>query len=140
MDKLQEAIARATKLHEWQTRRDWEPYINHVMRVYENLIDNYDTSKEWLIVAVLHDTIEDWHTTYEEIERRFWSDIARYVNILTRKQWQYYEDYIYDICMSYPLIARIKFLDICDNLTKDITKKKRKFYITFLIRLTKSLN
>lgn len=56
------------------------PYVNHPIDVANLLANVIDTDDYILLVsAVLHDTIEDTDTTFEELELTFGSDIANIV-------------------------------------------------------------
>ncbi|MHA1300458.1 MAG: HD domain-containing protein [Candidatus Helarchaeota archaeon] len=59
-----------------------EPYISHPLRVMEEL-KNYTNDEDMLIAALLHDTIEDTETTYEEILKEFGVRVANFVMELT---------------------------------------------------------
>lgn len=72
--KLLEAIAFAAKKHTNQRRKnvDASPYINHPIEVAALLADDGGvTDTELLVAAILHDTVEDTKTTFEEIEEQF---------------------------------------------------------------------
>lgn len=61
----------AAKKHKDQRRKDPEktPYINHPLGVAKILIDEggvYDPAT--LAAAILHDTVEDTQTTFDELE------------------------------------------------------------------------
>jgi (p)ppGpp synthase/HD superfamily hydrolase len=80
------AIAFAAQSHRHQVRKDGQtPYVSHVFRVAMVLrqVFGIDDSKI-LTAAVLHDTIEDTPTDYDDIAERFGSDIADWVATLTK--------------------------------------------------------
>lgn len=70
---LLRAIRFAAEKHRGQTRKgvDASPYINHPIEVAELLARHGVDDLETLQAAVLHDTIEDTHTSPEELEREF---------------------------------------------------------------------
>lgn len=87
--KVYMALEFAKKVHANQIRIDGTPYINHPIRVAENVV-NYiksDDLKTLVIVAYLHDTIEDTKenkkATYNEILTKFGIKIASMVMELT---------------------------------------------------------
>jgi len=50
---------------------------NHFLRVLAVLKDEFHVDdEELLIAAVLHDTLEDTDTTYEELEKKFSKSVA----------------------------------------------------------------
>lgn len=83
-------IVKATNFaahkHRNQRRKNKEaaPYINHPIEVAHLLIEVGDViSPKALCAALLHDTIEDTETTYEEIKEHFGPDIANIVKEVT---------------------------------------------------------
>ena len=61
-----------------------EPYLNHLVEVANLLAEALEGSDAPLIAAgLLHDTLEDTPTRYEELEAAFGSDIASLVAELT---------------------------------------------------------
>ena len=72
MDKLfLKALTFAAEKHKNQRRKDEEasPYINHPISLATILLNEADIKDiNVLIGAVLHDTIEDTETTFEELK------------------------------------------------------------------------
>ena len=76
---LVDALAFAAYKHRLQRRKDPEasPYINHPIALAHVLTDEAGmTNARLLAAAILHDTIEDTETTYEELCERFGKTIA----------------------------------------------------------------
>ncbi|WVF68949.1 hypothetical protein IAT40_003723 [Kwoniella sp. CBS 6097] len=75
----------AARKHSCQRRKDVDqtPYINHPIAVANILSSTGITDVKVLQAAVLHDTVEDTHTTIEEIAHLFGSDVARIVEECT---------------------------------------------------------
>ena len=76
---LVDALAFAAYKHRLQRRKDPEasPYINHPIALAHVLTDEAGmTNARLLAAAILHDTIEDTETTYEELRERFGKTIA----------------------------------------------------------------
>ena len=83
---LLDAIAFAAEKHRNQRRKDAEasPYINHPLQVAHVLSSEGGVSDpKTLIAAVLHDTVGDTETTFEELVERFGNKVARVVKELT---------------------------------------------------------
>ncbi len=83
---LLNALAFAADKHRRQRRKDAEasPYINHPIAVATVLAVEGDVSDEaTLLCAFLHDTVEDTHTTYLELEQHFGAEVAELVRELT---------------------------------------------------------
>jgi GTP diphosphokinase / guanosine-3',5'-bis(diphosphate) 3'-diphosphatase len=71
-----QALAFAAHKHRHQRRKDSEqtPYINHPITVANLLLNEAGiTDEAVLIAALLHDTVEDTETTFEELEQHFGS-------------------------------------------------------------------
>lgn len=86
MDRINKALVFATRAHaEVNHVRKYtdEPYITHPIEVMMTLKNLGDISEDDLIVSLLHDTIEDTNTTYEDIEREFGEYVATGVQYLT---------------------------------------------------------
>ena len=76
----------ATWKHRHQFRRDGvTPYINHPRGVMGILRDEFGISDvDTLAAGLLHDTIEDTATDYDEILERFGRKVADLVAVLTK--------------------------------------------------------
>ncbi|XP_036336927.1 guanosine-3',5'-bis(diphosphate) 3'-pyrophosphohydrolase MESH1-like [Rhagoletis pomonella] len=83
--KLMQGLQFAASKHRMQRRKDNEtPYINHPINVATILAVEGGISDETvLIAALLHDTVEDTDTTFEEIEIQFGADICSIVREVT---------------------------------------------------------
>ena len=80
------AIDFAADKHRLQMRKNKEktPYISHPLGVAYNVIHYGDVKEAAIIIgALLHDTIEDTQTTFEEIESQFGKQTSSYVRELT---------------------------------------------------------
>jgi guanosine-3',5'-bis(diphosphate) 3'-pyrophosphohydrolase len=71
----------ASYKHRKQKRKDADgtPYINHPIGVAHLLVEAGVTDLEVLQAALLHDTVEDTATTFEELEGKFGVSVARIV-------------------------------------------------------------
>lgn len=84
--QLFEALAFAAHKHRAQRRKDVEasPYINHPIALARTLaVEGGITDTDTLIAAVLHDTVEDTDTTFEEIRAMFGPRVADAVRQVT---------------------------------------------------------
>ncbi|KAI3383823.1 hypothetical protein SNEBB_010241 [Seison nebaliae] len=84
-NRLLMAVDFAASKHRLQKRKDNEtPYINHPIGV-ANILSNETgiTDEATLIAALLHDTIEDTDTTFDEIDRLFGREISNIVQEVT---------------------------------------------------------
>lgn len=83
---LLRALSFAALKHRDQRRKDPEasPYINHPIAVATVLAVEGGVQDEGLLIAgVLHDTVEDTKTTFEELEEHFGSRVAGLVREVT---------------------------------------------------------
>lgn len=80
------ALLFAAKKHENQTRKDPQatPYIIHPMGVAQQLIEiGKVRDKDIIMAALLHDTVEDTNTTFEEIASQFGIRVEGFVREVT---------------------------------------------------------
>ncbi len=76
---ITKAIEFIYEKHKHQKRKSGEPYVNHPIEVAKILVD-MDMDLETVVAGLLHDTLEDTDTTYEEIESMFGKQVADIVN------------------------------------------------------------
>jgi guanosine-3',5'-bis(diphosphate) 3'-pyrophosphohydrolase len=83
---VERADAFAERKHRRQFRRDGRtPYVEHPRAVMRIVRDEFGVSDpEVLAAALLHDTIEDTTTDYDELREEFGSRVAATVAILTK--------------------------------------------------------
>ncbi|MCC6428749.1 MAG: bifunctional (p)ppGpp synthetase/guanosine-3',5'-bis(diphosphate) 3'-pyrophosphohydrolase [Phycisphaerales bacterium] len=83
---FQQAASFAARQHRHQLRRDGRtPYTAHVFRVALTVVQVFGCRDDQVLAAaLLHDTIEDTTTDYEDIESRFGKEIAGMVSALTK--------------------------------------------------------
>lgn len=79
---LMDALAFSAYKHRNQRRKDVDasPYINHPIALARVLaVEGGVTDHKTLAAAILHDTLEDTETTYEELKEKFGRVIAQAV-------------------------------------------------------------
>lgn len=112
---LKTAIAIATTAHQHQLDKAGKPYIQHPLRVMNQL-----DSLEAKIVGVLHDVIEDSNVTLADLEKHgFPEEIIAAIAAITKHPNEDYELYLNRVIAN-PLALRVKLADMTDNL--DITR------------------
>lgn len=88
---LHDAIRFATEKHEGQCRKGtMMPYIVHPIETMQ-ILHSMDAGVELMMAGVLHDTLEDTETTYEELELLFGERVANWVQAHTedkQKTWE----------------------------------------------------
>jgi guanosine-3',5'-bis(diphosphate) 3'-pyrophosphohydrolase len=93
--KLFQALAFAAHKHRDQRRKDAgaSPYINHPIALADILVNEGGvTDHVVLCAAILHDTIEDTETTYEELVGTFGCEIADVVAEVTDDRSLHWQD------------------------------------------------
>lgn len=82
----QAAVAFAARAHRHQIRKDGAtPYVSHVYRVALTVSQIFGCHDETVLaIALLHDTIEDTTTDYDDIQERFGQTVADGVAALTK--------------------------------------------------------
>lgn len=82
----QAAAAFAARAHQHQMRKDGRtPYISHAYRVATTIMLVFGCDDEAAITAaILHDTIEDTATDFDDIEENFGEGVAQIVAALTK--------------------------------------------------------
>lgn len=113
---LAKAIAIAANAHVDQTDKRGAAYILHPLAVMRIVADWECGTEAHLIVAVLHDVIEDTDVTADAlIAAGFSNEIVTMVEVLTRRAAERYEDYILRV-KRYPMAAEVKLADLEHNL------------------------
>lgn len=126
LDSVYRAMIFAVSKHEGQKIKypvgvDYSAHIYGVTLTALNFIENEDVDKSLVIkVALLHDTLEDTKTTYNEIEENFGKDVADGVLALTKNEKIEKEKQMED-CLNRILllnkreVAIVKLADRCFN-------------------------
>jgi len=126
----QEAAAFAAHAHRHQIRKDRKtPYVSHVFRVSMTVAQLFGCDEETVITAaLLHDTIEDTTTDYEDLLQRFGSEVADIVAALTKNmalpEDAREEEYDARLANSDWRARLIKLADVYDNYCDVITQPK----------------
>ena len=83
LDVIRKAYVFSAKVHQGQTRLSGEPYLIHPMEVAAILAE-LRLDVQTLATGLLHDTLEDTLTTYEELETIFGTEVANLVDGVTK--------------------------------------------------------
>lgn len=82
-ERFASAVAWASALHADQVRKATDiPYVAHVISVAALVLED-EGSEDEAIAALLHDAVEDTHTTLDEIEARYGATVAEIVDACT---------------------------------------------------------
>lgn len=118
----QRAASYSAFAHRHQLRKDGKtPYVAHVFRVALTVSQVFGHADEvTLSIAILHDTIEDTTTDYEDIAHLFGEEVARGVAFLTKNMALPEEERekTYDAALARApwQVKLIKLADVYDNL------------------------
>jgi GTP pyrophosphokinase len=82
-DALNRAYVFTVQKHGSQKRASGDPYFSHPVEV-AGILTDLKLDEQTIITALLHDTLEDTLTTFDEIERLFGPDVARLVDGVTK--------------------------------------------------------
>ena len=130
---LLEAVSFAARAHHGQLRKDGRtPYVSHVFRVAMVVrhVFGIDDSAV-LTAAVLHDTIEDTTTDFDDIREHFGEEIAGWVASLSKdkrlRDEPREEAYRAALAAAPWQVKVCKLADVYDNLTDSahLTAEKR---------------
>jgi (p)ppGpp synthase/HD superfamily hydrolase len=111
-------------------RADGEtPYFSHVTRVTLILVHLFGVHDEAVLTAaLLHDTLEDTATDYDEIAEQFGTLVADYVVLLTKNvmlpKVEREADYEARLCRATEPVMIAKMADLYDNLSDRIHSPK----------------
>lgn len=115
-NRLVSAVRFANFKHFGQEDDDGFPYIEHPLRVMQ-ILRQVRADNHVLVAGVLHDTIEDTQTSYEEIEQRFGKKVADLVLELTYEGKKDHYGYYFPRLHSKEAIM-IKLADRLDNISR----------------------
>ena len=111
MSDLERAIGIAAKAHRERVDKAGQPYIIHPLSLMLRF-DDLDA----MMVAVLHDTVEDSDLTLGELkEEGFSNTVVAAIDALTRREGESYDDLISRLA-SNPLARRVKLADLEHNM------------------------
>lgn len=118
MKDLLKTINLVTRLHDGQYRKKSDiPYISHPFGVMTILLNQGFKSEDLLIIALLHDTLEDTKYTYEIMEKDYGTKIADYVELLSENKNLTWEERKKHTIKSIPrLPLKVKWVLLADKV------------------------
>jgi (p)ppGpp synthase/HD superfamily hydrolase len=121
MSDLGTAIAIAAQAFKGKVDKGGKPYILHCLHVMNKM--KYENDEELMIIAVLHDLVEDTPYTFTDLEiMGFSTRVINNLVLLTHKKGVSYEDYIFQIKSNSECAVKVKLQDLRHN--SDITRMK----------------
>jgi (p)ppGpp synthase/HD superfamily hydrolase len=129
MATFEKAISIAVKAHEGQQDKAGAVYILHPLRMMLKMESEAD-----MIVAVLHDVVEDSALTLDDLRQQgFPQEVLDAIDSLTRRAGESYAAFI-ERAGRNPIARRVKLADLEDNMNitrmgtlsdKDLERLKR---------------
>ena len=83
LEEVERAFRVSQERHRPQKRASGEPYILHPIEV-STILASYRLDPPTIIASLLHDTVEDTQTTFEELEELFGSEVRLLVDGVTK--------------------------------------------------------
>ena len=83
LEVVRKAYVFSGVVHQGQIRQSGEPYLTHPLEV-ANILADLKMDVQSVATGLLHDTVEDTHTTIEKIAELFGEEIAALVDGLTK--------------------------------------------------------
>ena len=80
---VERALEYAVRMHDGQSRRSGEPYIEHPVSAAKYLAD-LSLDAPTIAAALLHDVVEDCDVTVDDLRREFGDDVASLVDGVTK--------------------------------------------------------
>jgi (p)ppGpp synthase/HD superfamily hydrolase len=111
---IEKAMIFMVKKHKGQLDDNGEDYDKHPLNVF-TILGQVTQDQDILIASLLHDTLEDTSTTYEELKQEFGWKVADLVLEVTHEETK--EGNIFPRLHSRDAIL-IKFADRLDNLSR----------------------
>jgi len=131
LKRIQQAYWLAKAVHRYQKRDSGERYFEHCRRVAIGLKERGgNISANGIVIALLHDCMEDGLIPQGLLERLFGQQVARSIEILSKtvpvfdpltgkiknKDKKPLSEYYRDISLAPKLVRRIKLIDRLDNI------------------------
>ena len=116
MIELQLANSLAQHFHRGQKYGEYD-YFEYHLRGVVNLLSEVSllpTEEDTIVIALLHDVLEDTSCTYETLDNIFGVTVADTVSILTKVDGEPIEQYLFGVC-SNSTTRMVKFADSLFN-------------------------
>lgn len=114
MSNIATALQVATEAHLGQLDKGGEHYIYHPIRV-ANYCQQAGLSDEHVIVALLHDVVEDTPVTLEDLwNHGFSEEVIAAVDAITQRKKEHRDSY-YARVVANPIAKAVKWWDVEDN-------------------------
>lgn len=109
-EQTKKALQLCFEIHKNQVDKSGLPYVFHPYHLAEQMDD-----EESILVALLHDVVEDSEITFEDLEKYGFSEnVMDAIKRLTHTNPVDYDDYIEKIKMN-PIAVKVKLADLRHN-------------------------
>ena len=121
LDLINEAYQFASLKHKGRVRKNGDSYISHPLEV-ANILSDLNVDAVTIACALLHETLNHSDTTYEEIEKKFGTEIATIVNSISKINKLELSDgmnsaaYLRKILVGLSEDVRVLFIKLADRL------------------------
>jgi (p)ppGpp synthase/HD superfamily hydrolase len=132
-----EALSFVIKKHGNQKYGDF-PYAFHLRQVLDKVFELYgdeENIEELMVVAALHDVLEDTNTTQMEIINLFGSNVTKSLFNITHHPNISYEEYLLNVSMD-DVAKKVKVCDLLCNYKNSILNEK---YIKLVKKYEKAI-
>lgn len=124
---LSVAIQSAVAAHTGQVDKQNQPYILHPLRVMARVQQMVGLKTDYLIVAVMHDTVEDTYITLKSIKSILGEHIAEAIDSVTKRDGENYLDFVRRSKRN-EIGKVVKIADIKDNRDRIPAKLDSKWW------------
>lgn len=136
-EKIEEARRLAQMAHTGQVYEGYgEYFVYHVIPVANRVMLDLECGDMELIVAYLHDVLEDTPVTQDELFTEFGKEVLDHVISITRFPGETYGEYIERLCKD-PVAVRVKRHDVQQNMACNPSASMVKRYLKTIDRLWK---
>ncbi|QPB42216.1 HD domain-containing protein [Rodentibacter haemolyticus] len=109
---IEQAKQLAYRLHANQTDKAGQAYIHHLKFAADQVAHLGD---EFVVVAWLHDSVEDTHFTLNEAEALFGSVISKAIDAITKRPNEPYLQYLERVKAN-EIARQVKLADLSHNM------------------------
>ncbi|RMF57290.1 MAG: HD domain-containing protein [Calditrichaeota bacterium] len=111
MATIERALEIAFEAHKGQKDKAGKPYILHPLRIMSKM-----PTEELMIIAILHDVVEDSPWTLEDLRKEgFTEEVLSALDCITKRPGEAYEDYMERVKTN-RLAIQVKLGDLQDNM------------------------
>ena len=114
MSKIERVKEYARRYHLGQVDKAGVDYFEGHVTTVAQKVANAGYSSKYVMVAFLHDIVEDTFATIEEIALEFGEEIAKAVDAMSKRKGEAYEAYLHRVTTN-SIASVVKFYDMEHN-------------------------